>query len=75
MTDTPPDMQQECRRCTMARPAKERLRMAGSMDQTARTIAIASLPPDIPHAESPRLLFERFYPELARSPRRIADRR
>lgn len=65
MTDTSPDMELEFRRRIMARPAEERLRMAVSMHQTARTIAIASLPPDLPRAESLRLLRDRFYPELA----------
>jgi len=64
MTDTPPAIQQEYRRRIMARSAEERLRMASSMHQTARTIVLASLPPAADPAETRRLLLHRFYPEL-----------
>jgi hypothetical protein len=48
----------------MARSPEDRLRMAVSMHQTARTIALASLPPRASPAETRLLLRERFYPEL-----------
>ena len=44
------------------RTPEERLRMASSMHQTARTIALASMPPDADPSETRRLLFHRFYP-------------
>ena len=46
MNDTPPAIQREFRRRIMIRTPEERLRMASSMHQTARTIALASMPPD-----------------------------
>ena len=64
MTDTPPVVEREFRRCIMARSPEERLRMAVSMHQTARTMALASLPAGTDPAETRRLLLQRFYPEL-----------
>ena len=64
MTDTPPAIEQEFRRRLMARPAEERLLMAVSMHQTARTIALASLSPTASRAETRSFLLDRFYPEL-----------
>jgi hypothetical protein len=64
MTDTPPAVEREFRRLIMARPAEERLLMAVSMHQSARAIALASLPPDADPVETRRLLSHRFYPEL-----------
>ena len=66
MTDTSPDMEREFRRRIMARAPEERLLMAASMHESARTLALASLPPNTSPAATRRFLLIRFYPELAR---------
>jgi hypothetical protein len=61
MTDTSPNVGQRYRQMLLARSPVERMMMAARMFDTARAIALASLPPDLSPEESRRRLFERLY--------------
>lgn len=61
MSDTPPDVQALHQRLLLARSGEERLRMAVSMNRTARALVWASLPTDISEPERRKQFFLRFY--------------
>jgi hypothetical protein len=61
MTDTPPDVAALHRRLLMERSGEERLKMAVSMNQTARALVWASIPKDLPETERRVQFFLRLY--------------
>lgn len=65
MTDTTPEVTRLVRELYARRTGAERLAMAASMFETARTMVLASLPAGLPQAEIHHRLCERFYGNLA----------
>jgi hypothetical protein len=61
MTDTPPEVAQFVRERLMALSGEERFLMGIRMFNVARTMVLASLPPDLSPEERKRRLFERMY--------------
>jgi hypothetical protein len=61
MNDTPPKIAEIVRSRIMALSGEERFCMGAEMFEVARTIVLASLPPDLTEAERNRQLFLRFY--------------
>jgi hypothetical protein len=61
MNDTPPEVEVLFREMMMARSPQERMRMAASMFETARALALSSLPPDASEWDKRRHLMRRFY--------------
>lgn len=65
MTDTTPEVARLVRTLSARKTGAERLAMAASMFETARTMVLASLPPGLPEREMRRRLCARLYGELA----------
>ena len=63
MNDTSPEIAKMVRARMMARSGAERMRMGSQMFDAARTMVLASLPPDLPEEERRRQLFQRIYGE------------
>lgn len=61
MNDTAPDIEEKMREMIMARSGSERMTMAASMFDAARTVVLASLPKDLSEDELKRRLCERTY--------------
>ena len=61
MTDTEPDVARKFYEMIMSRSGEERFMMGIRSFEAARTIALASLPKDLPEHELKRKLFERMY--------------
>ncbi len=61
MDDTAPEIAALARRWLLARPGAERLAMGCQMFEVARTLALASLPPDLSDFEIKIRLCERVY--------------
>ncbi len=69
MTDTTPEMAQRYHEMLFARSPAERFVMGARMFETARAMALASFPPDLPADELRRRLFARLYGDTM--PRRL----
>lgn len=65
MNDTSPEIERMVRDRYAAMSPAERFRIGAGMFETARAIALSSLPPGLSPGEMRRRLCERFYPELA----------
>jgi hypothetical protein len=65
MNDTPPEIAELVRERLMARTGSERFVMGTRMFDAARTVVLASFPPDLSPAELKRRLFERLYGQPA----------
>jgi len=63
MNDTPPEIAEMVQRMMMQRSGEERFIMGANSFEAARTMVLASLPPDLPDLERKRLLFQRLYGE------------
>ncbi|MBV9865387.1 MAG: hypothetical protein JO316_08565 [Abitibacteriaceae bacterium] len=63
MDDTPPHIEKLMREKLMARSGEERFIMGALMFDAARTMILASLPPDLPEDELKRQLYQRIYGE------------
>lgn len=63
MNDTPPEIARMVRERLMALSGAERFRIGAEMFDAARSMALASLPADLPEREKKRLLYERIYGE------------
>jgi hypothetical protein len=61
MNDTLPEIEKKMRELLMARSGAERVIMAASMFDSARTMVLASLPSDLTDEELKRKLCERTY--------------
>ena len=61
--DTSPEIAVMVRARMMARSGEERMRMDSQMFDAARTMVLASLPPDFTEEERRRQLFQRIYGE------------
>lgn len=64
MNDTPPAVRKLWHELLMARSPEERFLMGSRMFSSARTMVLASLPPDLPPDELRRQLFRRFYGDM-----------
>jgi hypothetical protein len=67
MTDTSPEVALLVREKIMARPGAERFVMGALMFDAARTMMLASFPPDLSEPEQRRRLFARLYSDLPAS--------
>jgi hypothetical protein len=65
MSDTPPEITELVRQRLMARSGSERFVMGVRMFDAARSVAMASLPPNLSASGIKRRLFERLYGETA----------
>jgi hypothetical protein len=65
MNDTPPEIAELVRQKLMARTGAERFVMGALMFDAARTVVLASLPPNLSPTELKRRLFERLYGQSA----------
>jgi hypothetical protein len=65
MNDTPPEIAELVREKLMARTGSERFVMGTRMFDAARTVVLASLPPELSPTELKRRLFERIYSQPA----------
>jgi hypothetical protein len=65
MNDTPPEIAELVRQKLMARTGAERFVMGALMFDAARTVVLASLPPNLSPPELKRRLFERLYGQSA----------
>ncbi len=63
MNDTPPEIARLVHERLMSLPQATRLMMGVQMFEAARSMILASFPPDITSEERRRLLFERVYGE------------
>jgi hypothetical protein len=61
MDDTSPEIAAMMQKMLMARPGVERLVMGCQMFEVARTMALASMPPDLSEREIKVRLCERLY--------------
>lgn len=61
MTDTSPEIADMVRARLMALSGAERFCMGARMFEAARSVVLASLPPDLSETERKRLLFDRLY--------------
>lgn len=61
MNDTPPEITEMVRQKLMARSGSERFVMGTRMFDAARTVVLASLPPELSPPEVKRQLFQRLY--------------
>ena len=61
MNDTTPEIAAIVRERLLSRSGVERVVMGSRMFDVARTIALASFPPDLSEIEIKRMLCERFY--------------
>ena len=61
MNDTPPEIEERMRELLMARSGAERMIMAASMFDVARTMMVASFPKGLSEDELRRRLCERTY--------------
>lgn len=61
MTDTPPEIERMFRRQLMSRSNEERFVMGALMFDAARSMILASFPPDLSDAELRCKLSERLY--------------
>ena len=61
MHDTSPEIVRIVREKILARTGQERLAMGSQMFEAARTMVLASFPPDLPEIEIKRRLCMRFY--------------
>lgn len=61
MNDTTPEIAAIVRERLLSRSGAERVVMGSRMFDVARTIALASFPPDLSEIETKRMLCERFY--------------
>lgn len=68
MRDTSPEVERLLEARYAAMSGAERVAIAARMFDTARSIVLFSLPPDLTPAERRRALFRRFYPELGEIP-------
>ena len=66
MNDTSPEVSRFVRERFARLTGAERVAIGSSMFDTARTLALASLPPQLPPQELRRRLCQRFYGELAK---------
>jgi len=64
LADTSPEMQRRYHEMLFARSPAERFVMGARMFNTARTMILASFPPDLSPEEVRRRLFKRLYPEI-----------
>jgi len=65
MNDTSLEIAEMVRQKLMARSGADRFVMGARMFDAARTVVLASLPPELPAAELKRRLFERLYGQPA----------
>ncbi|MGO8763666.1 MAG: hypothetical protein ACLQSR_00850 [Limisphaerales bacterium] len=65
MNDTSPEIAELVRQKLMAKSGAERFVMGAQMFDAARTMALASLPPNLSASELKRRLFERIYGQPA----------
>jgi hypothetical protein len=63
MQDTSPEMKAKYREMLMAKTPEERFLMGISMFETARELALASLPKTATEQEKREFLLKRFYPQ------------
>ena len=63
MNDTSPEVERIVREKLMARSGEERFVMGAQMFDAARTMILASFPPDLSADEVKQRLFERLYGE------------
>jgi hypothetical protein len=63
MNDTPPEVAEMVRARLMSLSGETRFIMGVQMFEAARTMILASLPPDLSPLETKHLLFERVYGE------------
>jgi hypothetical protein len=61
MNDTTPEIAAIVRERLLSRSGAERVVMGSRMFDVARTIALASFPPDLSEIETKRMLCKRFY--------------
>jgi len=65
MNDTSPEIAELVRQKLMARSGAERFVMGSRMFDAARSVVLASLPPQLPEHELKQRLFERIYGQPA----------
>ena len=63
MEDTTPEIKTIYRRLLMSRTEEERFIMCAEMFETAREIAIASMPKNLSEADQKRYIYEQLYGE------------